>query len=460
MVAMRRALENGDTTAAALVDRAIERAEVANAALNFIASPNFNRARRQAAVSHAGPLAGIPTLIKDMIAEKGNSLAWGATLLRDYVAAEDEPYTIAIRDAGLVSIARSTMPEFGLNVVTESPLTGITRNPWNLEHSPGGSSGGGAAAVAAGVVPVAHASDGLGSIRHGAAPCGLVGLKPSRGRNIGDEAMRANSDLGVNGCVSRTVRDTAAWLDATQTRAEGAAFAPVPLITQPVVSQLRIHAYSDIMRTGAAPDASVVRVFADTIALLGKLGHSVRDGALPFSGTQAIAVLHDITEGTFSRKLALLAEKLGVKVHPEFLEYRSRTLVEAGNRIDDLRYASAWQQADGMVSAYLMQFDDIDIWMTPTLGTEPVRVGVFSPDGAWVDQRDHLVDYAGYCWIDNFAGTPSISLPMGFGDNGLPIGVQFATRPGGEALLLALAYQVEAAVEWWRHTPPIWVGDR
>lgn len=459
MVAMRRALEDGDTTASTLVDQAIERAEAANAALNFIASPNFNRARRQAAVSHAGPLAGIPTLIKDMIAEKGNPLAWGATALRDYVAAEDERYTVAIRNAGIVSIARSTMPEFGLNVVTESPLTGITRNPWNLDHSPGGSSGGGAAAVAAGVVPVAHASDGLGSIRHGAAPCGLVGLKPSRGRNIGDEAMRAIADLGVNGCVSRTVRDTAAWFDATQTRAQGAVFAPVPLVTQPVERKLLIRAYSDIMRTGAAPDSSVVRVFADTMALLGKLGHSVHGATLPFDGPGAIAVLHDITEGTFSRKLALLAERLGVEVHPEDLEYRSKTLVEAGNQIDDLRYASAWQQADRMVSAYLKQFDEFDIWMTPTLGSEPVRVGVFSPDGAWAEQRDHLVDYAGYCWIDNFAGTPSISLPMGFSDNGLPIGVQFATRPGGEALLLALAYQVEAAVEWWRHAPPIWVGD-
>lgn len=459
MVAMRRALEDGDTTAATLVDQAIERAEVANAALNFIASPNFNRARRQTAVSHGGPLAGVPTLIKDMIAERGSPVSWGATVLRNYIADEDEPYTTAIRDAGLVSIARSTMPEFGLNVVTESPLTGVTRNPWSLEHSPGGSSGGGAAAVAAGVVPVAHASDGLGSIRHGAAPCGLVGLKPSRGRNIGDEAMRKISDLGVNGCVSRTVRDTAAWLDATQTGTHGAAFAPVPLVTRPIESKLRVHAYSDIMRTGTAPDASVAHVFADTIELMGILGHSVNGAELPFDGPEAITVLHDITEGTFSRKLALLAQKFGVEVHPDDLEYRSRTLVEAGDRIDDARYASAWQKADQMVAAYLRRLDEIDIWMTPTLGTEPVCVGVFSPNGAWLDQRDHLVDYAGYCWIDNFAGTPSISLPMGFSGNGLPIGVQFATSPGGEALLLALAYQLEAAVEWWRHMPPIWFGD-
>jgi amidase len=113
---------------------------------------------------------------------------------------------------------------------------------------------------------------------------------------------------------------------------------------------------------------------------------------------------------------------------------------------------------EAIVAAYLDRLNHIDIWMTPTFGTETVRIGVFGPDVAWLDQKDHLVDYAGYCWIDNFAGTPSISLPMGFSDNGLPVGIQFATRPGGEALLLALAYQLETAVEWWRHTPPIWVG--
>lgn len=127
------------------------------------------------------------------------------------------------------------------------------------------------------------------------------------------------------------------------------------------------------------PDASVGQVFADTISLLGSLGHCVSDVELPFDGPDAIAVLHDITEGTFSRKLALPARRLGVEVRPEHLEYRSSTLLEAGNRIDDARYAAAWQQADHMVSAYLKQFDEIDIWMTPTLGAEPVRVGVFAP---------------------------------------------------------------------------------
>ncbi|WP_167531056.1 amidase [Paraburkholderia agricolaris] len=456
---MREALAKGVTTPEALVDRAIERATVVNSQLNFMAWPAFERARKQALEPHPGPLAGIPTLIKDMINEKGLPSSWGAAALRHYIPTEDAPYTRAIANAGLISIARSTMPELGLNVVTESPLVGVTRNPWSLDHAPGGSSGGASAAVAAGVTPIAHASDGLGSIRHGAAPCGLVGLKPSRGRNFGDEEMRAISDLAVNGCVSRTVRDTAAWLEATQIRAPGAAFAPVSLVTAPIDRTLRIQAYSTVMRTGEAPDASVGRVFAGTIDLLGRLGHCVTDGRLPFDGPTAIEMLLDITEGSFVRRLGALSEQIGIHIAPTDLEHRSATLVDVGKRIDDERFASAWRWMEGAVGSYLERLNEVDVWMTPTFSTEIVRIGVMGPDLAWLDQREHLVDYAGYCWIDNFAGTPSISLPMGFSDNGLPVGIQFATHPGGEAVLLALAYQLEGATEWWRHTPPIWVGD-
>lgn len=459
MTSMREAIDAGLTTPAALVERAIERAEAVNPQLNFIAWPCFDRARMQAAAPRPGPLSGLPTLIKDSILEKGIPSSFGAAVLRDFLPPEDGPYTCAINDAGLISIGRSAMPELGLNVATESPMVGVTRNPWSLDHTPGGSSGGGSAAVAAGVVPIAHASDGLGSIRHGAAPCGLVGLKPSRGRNIGDEAMRSIADPNVDGCVSRTVRDTAAWLEATQTRAPDAAFAPVPLITAPVDSKLRIHAYSAVMRTGANPDASVARVFTDTIDLLGRLGHSVADGQLPFDGRAAILAIRDIAEGRFSRRLGPGAEQLGVTITPDDLEYRSKTIVEQGNRISDEQYDAAWGLMEKNAASYLALLNDIDIWMAPTFSTETVRVGVFGPDTAWLDKRDHLFDYAGYCWIDNLAGSPSISLPMGFSDNGLPVGVQFATRPGGEALLLALAYQLENSVEWWRHTPPVWVGQ-
>lgn len=458
MVAMREALADGRTTAAALVERAVERAEAVNPQLNFIAWRNYDRARDQAAAPRPGPLAGIPTLIKDMLPEKGLPAAFGSAALRDFIAPADAPYAQAIDKAGPISIARSSMPELGLNAVTESPLVGPTRNPWGLDHTPGGSSGGGAAAVAAGVVPVAHASDGLGSIRHGAAPCGLVGLKPSRGRNAGEEAFRAITDLTVNGCVSRSVRDSAAWLAATQTH-DPACLPPVALVSGPVEHRLHIHAYSAVMRTGAAPDKSVARVFDEAIAVIGRLGHDVSDAALPFDGRVAMELLGDITEGMFARRLGMLSQQIGIEMRAEDLEHRSATLIAAGEAMSDAHYTAAWASMEDVVAAYLERLETVDIWMTPTLSHEIPRIGVFGPDVAWGDQRDALIDYAGYCWIDNFAGTPAISLPVGVSDSGLPVGIQFATRPGGEALLLALAYQLEAAIGWQQRFPPIWVGD-
>ncbi len=459
MTDMREAMAAGHITASALVDQAIERAEAANPQLNFLAFPTFERARMQAGEPRPGPLGGVPTLIKDMLPEGGVPATFGSAALRDFVPPEDGPYARAIAGAGAISIGRSTMPELGLNAVTESPLFGPTRNPWNPDYTPGGSSGGGAAAVAAGVVPVAHASDGLGSIRHGAAPCGLVGLKPSRRRNAGEEAFGSISDLTVNGCVSRTVRDTAAWLEATQTR-DPDCLPPIPLVTAPIDRSLTCHAYSRVMRTGGRPDASVQRVFGDAVALLDRLGHKVTEAGLPFAGPAAMDLLGTLTEGMFCRRLGMLSQAIGIEVKAEDLEHRSVTLIAAGEAISDEQFASAWTSMEGIVGAYLDRLDQIDIWMTPTLSTEIPRIGVFGPDVSWADQKDRLIDYAGYCWIDNFAGTPSISLPIGFSDNGLPVGIQFATRPGGEALLLALAYQLEAELQWQRHIPPIWVGDR
>lgn len=460
MIDMREAIATGRATASALIDEAIERLEAVNPQLNLIAWRTYDRARERAEAAQVGPLAGVPTMIKDHIDERGLPNSFGSAALRDHIASADGPYTKAILDSGVISICRSAMPELGLNAVTESPLVGPTRNPWNLDHTPGGSSGGSAAAVAAGVVPIAHASDGLGSIRHGAAPCGLIGLKPSRGRNCGDEAMKAMLDLAVHGCVSRTVRDTAAWFDATQSRSADAAFAPAARVTAALDSRLTIRAHCTVMRTGERPGTGVDRVFDDACGLLDRLGHRVIDTALPFAGEQAIADLGDIITKRFPLSIDRMSQAIGRRLPVEQLEHRSRTILSAAATIEDEQLAEALTRMEGYVRRYLDQFETCDIWMAPTMGRDAVPIGTFGPNTDWSAQLDDLLDFAGLCWIDNFAGTPSISLPMGFSDNGLPIGIQFATRPGGEPLLLALAYQLEAAIEWWRRTPPIWVGDK
>lgn len=459
MIDMREAIVSGRTTPEYLIEQAIERLEAVNPQLNLIAWRAYDRARERAEAVGVGPLAGVPTMIKDHIDEEGLPNSFGSAALRDYIAPADAPYTKAIRDSGLISIGRSAMPELGLNAVTESPLVGPTRNPWNLDRSPGGSSGGSAAAVAAGVVPIAHASDGLGSTRHGAAPCGLVGLKPSRGRNAGDEAMKAMLDIAVHGCVSRTVRDTAAWFHATQSRSPDAAFTPAPLVTAAVDRPLAIRAHCTVMRTGDRPGTGVDRVFDAACELLGRLGHRVTDAELPFVGDQAISDLGDIITKRFPLSIDRMSLVIGRRLPIERLEQRSKSILRAAAAIEDGRLAGALSRMEGYVGNYLKQFDACDIWMAPTMGCDAVPIGTFGPETDWSAQLDDLLDFAGLCWIDNFAGTPSISLPMGFSDSGLPVGIQFAAKPGGEPLLLALAYQLEAATEWWRRTPPIWVGD-
>ena len=276
MTAMREAMASGRVTASALVDQAIERAEAVNPQLNFIAWPTFERARGQAEEPRSGPLAGVPTLIKDMLPEKGIPASFGSAALRDFIPPDDAPYARAITNSGLISIARSAMPELGLNAVTESPLLGPTRNPWNLDHTPGGSSGGGAAAVAAGVVPVAHASDGLGSIRHGAAPCGLVGLKPTRGRLAQDRMMREMPVRIVSdGVLTRSVRDTAAFYREAEKVWRNPLLAPVGGVTRPGRARLRIAVVTDGIGRACSPE--VRELTLRTAALLERLGHRVEE---------------------------------------------------------------------------------------------------------------------------------------------------------------------------------------
>jgi len=232
-------IRSGEISAAEAANAAIARAERVNPTLNFIATPCFDYARARAATNPSGVFGGVPTLVKDLTPLAGIRQMSGSRAFRDYVSRENGPYTDALLVSGLTPIGKSTTPEFGLTCTTEPMVTGATKNPWDITRIAGGSSGGSAAAVAAGVVPVAHANDGGGSVRIPAAICGLVGLKVSRGRCI---TLPDNSPvpIGVEGCVSRSVRDTAAWLAITEQHGAGAAFTPVGAVTGPNTRRLRI----------------------------------------------------------------------------------------------------------------------------------------------------------------------------------------------------------------------------
>jgi amidase len=417
-VAMAEAVRTGRTTPQALVEAAIARLEKVNPRINAVAYPNYDRARAMAAAAPTGPLAGVPTLIKDISPQRGLPYTSGSRAWRNRIAERSSPYLEAVERSGVISIGRSTTPEFGLTATTEPLLTGPTRNPWNLDHSAGGSSGGSGAAVAAGVVPVAHATDGGGSIRIPASVSGLVGLKPSRGRMAGAGGDRDVTAVSVGNCVSRTVRDTAAWFAATEASGAEARFPAVGVVTGPSGRRLRIGMHL-VRGDGSLPHGDVQNVFSDAGLLLQRLGHRVGDQPLAFDGAR--------TADAFT---TLWGAGVGAAIE---------TLTAAAN-------------------AYNAQFDAIDVYMTPVLAMPPVRIGELSPAAPYEQQQRLLNSYVAYTPLENVAGAPAIALPIGRSRDGLPIGIQFSAAPGGERMLIELAFELERELEWYRNLPPLWVG--
>lgn len=458
-VAQAAAVSGGSLSPLSLVNGAIARLEAVNPKINAVALPNFERAREFAARPQTGSLGGVPTLIKDNVQQQGLPYTQGSRALAGNISRQTDAYVAAIEAAGLISIGRSTLPEFGLTATTEPILTGATRNPWGLDHSTGGSSGGSAASVAAGVVAVAHANDGGGSIRIPASECGLVGLKPSRRRMAGSEsAPDIGKELGVEGCVSRTVRDTAAWFAGTQATGPGAAFPQVPLVTGPSPDRLRVGLRVQ-HPLGMFPEEDVQRVFGDAAALLVKLGHVVRDVQAPYDGERVVPAFMNLWEAG-AAELAAEIMKLAPAADPAtLLEPLTLGMAEEGARYSPERMAAIAGTLDAAMHAYRAQFAEIDIYVTPVIGSPPARLGYLAPTIPYRDQRERLIEYAGYTGIENIAGVPAIALPIGQSRAGLPVGIQFAGPPGAESRLLALAYELERELLWYDRHPPLWVGD-
>lgn len=456
-VAMAESIRTGKVTPSSVVETAIARLQRVNPQINAVAYPNFERAREMAAAGRTGPLAGVPTLIKDVASQAGLPFTFGSRAYRDRVGRIDTPYVAAMEGAGVISIGRSTTPELGLSGTTQSLLTGPTRNPWNLNHSVGGSSGGAAAAVAAGVVPVAHASDSGGSIRVPAAANGLVGLKPSRGRMAGAQNDHAITDLTVNNCVSRTVRDTAAWFAATEMVGEGARFAPVGVITGPSGRRLRIGV-RQAETNGAPPSADVEAVFAKALPLLQRLGHKVVDQPLAFDIAPANQAMRIMFGAAAAGRVKAVGADLGRDPGPDDLEPLTLGLAAIGRRSTPADLEAALSTLAEAVQGYGGQFETIDVYMTPTQNKPPVLLSYLDPSLPAETQMERMFSFAP-TWIDNIAGTPAITLPMGQSRDGLPLGLQFSARPGDDGVLLHLAYELERELRWQLQKPPIWVGD-
>jgi len=415
----------------------------------------------------SGPFSGVPFLRKDLGAtEAGRLQELGSRLFKGHLPKKDSFLTTRFRKAGLAILGRSTVPELGISGQTETVLHGITRNPWNLERMAGGSSGGAAASVAAGIVPVAHASDGGGSIRIPASCCGVVGLNPSRGRiSAGPNRQDPLFGLAREFVVSRSVRDSAAMLDAVQGAEAGDPFIIIkpeqPYVEElcAPVGNLRIAFTADAW--GPYPvDAEVQKAVEKVALVCEEMGHAVAADSPKLDFTQVHKAVMNAF-GLADADLAGVAEAMGRKLSLDYLEPGTLKMIE---RARNLTIGEAMESFEIMRRARFTVgqfFKKYDVLITPSLSVLPEPHGILSTKRDDMDplefwQQDFRVFQ--YLGLFNVTGTPSISLPLGQSESGLPIGVQFAAPFGDEAALIRIAAAFEEAMPWKDRIPPVHVS--
>jgi amidase len=453
-----------DVTPLELVDAAIERIERHDARLNAVVHTAYDEARRTAAGPLPdGPFRGVPFLIKDLYCPvAGWPMTNGSRWFGRTISTEDDELVRRYRASGMVLLGKTNTPEFGITGTSESAYLGPCRSPWNPAHIAGGSSGGSAAAVGAGMVPMAHASDGLGSIRIPAACCGLVGLKPTRDRNPIRTPERGGISFSVNHIVSRTVRDCAAMLDWTGRPLAHAFFAPPPKagpyldeLARPP-ARLRMAFYGDPpSATTLHPD--VARTLADTVRLLGELGHEVVERPLDVDWRALYRAQGVWGAGNFAAMMAEHTAILGRGPEEGEIERLSRWIWDIGRTVTAETHVQAEHALKDAIPAILAHWDEIDVFLCPTMITPPPPIGHIDPVN--LEPRElnrRQAKTFGFTPPFNFTGQPAISLPLGQSADGLPIGMMFAARYADEATLLRLAAQLEEARPWAGQRPPIW----
>ncbi len=456
-------IRRGELSTSEVLEAAIERSEARNADINSMVAQTHDEARATAtAPLPDSPIAGVPFLIKDLAYLKGVPCTYGSRLYADNHADHDATVVERYRTAGLVIFGKTNTPEFGLNVVTEPALFGPCRNPWNTDHTPGGSSGGAGAAVADGWLPVAHATDGGGSIRIPASCCGLVGLKPSRARNpAGPDVGEGWGGMSTGHVVSRTVRDSAAFLDATHGSALGDPY-PAPRFDGSYLQQhtnslrpLRIAVERNTM-TGVAPHDECIRAVERAVKLCEELGHHVEEASPEidrelFGQATGAIVVGNIANSVYGR-----AKTLGRELCDDDIEPHTRFMAESGRRLTAEDYARAVQVIHQAGRALARFHQTYDLMLSPTLVCPPVPVGFLDTitdyDAGVFNKR--FVQFWGYTNLQNATGQPAISLPLYWSSENLPVGVQFVGSLGDELTLLQLAAQLEQAAPWFSRTPP------
>ncbi|MFD9813336.1 amidase [Streptomyces sp. NPDC059080] len=452
-----------------LVEAAIARIERLNGKLNAVITPLFEKALATAGAAGLpdGPFRGVPLLLKDALCHSaGDPAHSGMRALRDrgWRAPEDATLTKRFRSAGFVICGRTNVPELATSVTTEPLAYGPTRNPWDLTRSPGGSSGGSAAAVAAGMVPVAHGNDMAGSIRIPASACGLVGLKPTRARtSLGPEFGEYWGPVTHEHVLTRSVRDTAAVLDATAGMAPGDPYtAPAP--ARPYRAE--VGAGPGVLRIGfrTTPPGASAPAHADCVAavehtahLLDALGHRVAPEPAPALDSPALfEALPNLFAAIVTREVAYWSERIGERLEPGDLEPMNGALAEAGRSVTAAQWLAGlqtWQRWARGVAA--LWEDDVDVLLTPTVSTPPRPLGQLAPTAQEpMDLVAGVVEGIAFTMPFNLTGQPAVSLPLYRNAEGLPIGVQLVAAYGREDVLIRLASQLEEAAPWSGARPP------
>jgi amidase len=464
-VATADLVRSGELSAIEVTEAAITRIEALNPTLNAVITPMFEQALAAASrVDTSAPLAGVPFLAKDLIVEiEGVPFSEGSRFVHGAVS----PYTSEIarrwRRAGLVVLGKTNTPEFGMVPACEPVLHGPTRNPWDLDRSTSGSSGGSAAAVASGMVPLAHGNDLGGSLRYPASACGLFGLKPTRARNpLGPEYGDAASGWAVEHAMTRTVRDSAALLDATSGPDLGDPY-PAPVPARPFAAEvgadpgrLRIG-FTSRTPEGAVPHPDCAAALADAVALCESLGHEVVEAELPGLTADVGASIGTIFCAATDWIVQYWTDRLGRAPGEDDLEPLTRAYWEIGRTVSAAAYLRAQERCQRFAREVARFLGDIDVWLTPTLSTPPERIGAITstveePMRA-LQVGGKTVAYAGV--VANITGNPAMSVPLFWTAAGLPIGVHFLGRFGDEATLFRLAAQLETARPWAGRLPPV-----
>jgi amidase len=451
-VEQARLVRTGEISSTELVTTSLERIERLDPTLNAFVTVCADEALESARVVDAtpgdAPFRGVPIGIKDLAATAGIRTTYSSRAYADYVPDFDLAVVRRLRDAGFVIVGKTNTPEFGTVAFTESELNGATRNPWNTELTPGGSSGGAAAALAAGLVPAAHATDGGGSIRIPASCCGLFGLKPSRGR-VSSAPFGSLEGLSTAGPLTRTVEDAAHLLDVLAGYEAGDPWwaqppeRPFAETTPESPARLRV-AVTSTPPIDVPVDPECVAAVEEAAALLSELGHHVQEGSPAWQDPNLFDMFIEVWQ-------------TGPTLHPvdeALLTPLNRGLAESARASSAADYVRAVARLQMLARRIVAFWSEVDVVLTPTLALPPVPIGWQDAATGAIEQLLRNTEFTPFTAVANLTGLPAMSLPLHWSDVGLPIGVQVIGPPAGDALLLSLASEIERARPWTERRPP------